>query len=34
MHAGKGKEKVTEEEENTDVREEQEAKEHCMSRDQ
>ena len=30
----KGKEKVTEEKESTDVREEQEAKEQCMSRAQ
>ena len=32
--AGKGKEKVTEEKESTNVREEQETKEHCMSRAQ
>ena len=32
--AGKAKEKVTEEKENTDAREEQETKEQCMSRTQ
>ena len=32
--AGKGKDKVMEEKENTDAREEQEAKEHCITRTQ